>query len=98
MNDRLNGMRVFAQVVEAKSFSAAAERLGMSRRALLRALRQDRAENGTGRAAPDPGPGRAGHNPMIVDLGAWINRTLLRLTAVCLQCESAPRRCTRSRE
>lgn len=31
MKDRLNGMRVFAQVVEAKSFSAAAERLGMSK-------------------------------------------------------------------
>jgi len=31
MKDRLNGMRVFAQVVEAKSFSAAADRLGMSR-------------------------------------------------------------------
>ena len=30
MNDRLNGMRVFAQVVEAKSFSAAADKLGMS--------------------------------------------------------------------
>ncbi|MGA7802240.1 MAG: LysR family transcriptional regulator [Gammaproteobacteria bacterium] len=31
MQDRLNGMRVFAQVVEAKSFSAAADRLGMSK-------------------------------------------------------------------
>lgn len=31
MKDRLNGMRVFAQVVEAKSFSAAAEKLGMSK-------------------------------------------------------------------
>jgi DNA-binding transcriptional LysR family regulator len=31
MKDRLNGMRVFAQVVEAKSFSAAAETLGMSK-------------------------------------------------------------------
>jgi len=31
MNDRLNGMRVFAQVVEAKTFSAAADRLGMSK-------------------------------------------------------------------
>src|SRR5512143_937940 len=31
MNDRLNGMRVFAQVVEAKSFSAAALKLGMSK-------------------------------------------------------------------
>jgi len=31
MKDRLNGMRVFAQVVEAKSFSAAADRLGMSK-------------------------------------------------------------------
>lgn len=31
MKDRLVGMRVFAQVVEAKSFSAAAERLGMSK-------------------------------------------------------------------
>src|SRR5512139_942771 len=31
MRDRLNGMRVFAQVVEAKSFSAAADRLGMSK-------------------------------------------------------------------
>ncbi len=31
MKDRLNGMRVFAQVVEARSFSAAAERLGMSK-------------------------------------------------------------------
>lgn len=31
MKDRLNGMRVFAQVVETKSFSAAAERLGMSK-------------------------------------------------------------------
>lgn len=31
MRDRLNGMRVFAQVVEAKSFSAAAEKLGMSK-------------------------------------------------------------------
>ena len=30
MKDRLNGMRVFAQVVEAKSFSAAADKLGMS--------------------------------------------------------------------
>ena len=30
MKDRLNGMRVFAQVVGAKSFSAAAQRLGMS--------------------------------------------------------------------
>ena len=31
MKDRLNGMRVFAQVVEAKSFSAAAEQLCMSK-------------------------------------------------------------------
>jgi len=31
MDDRLNGMRVFAQVVEAKSFSAAADKLGMSK-------------------------------------------------------------------
>lgn len=31
MKDRLNGMRVFAQVVEAKSFSAAAGKLGMSK-------------------------------------------------------------------
>jgi DNA-binding transcriptional LysR family regulator len=31
MKDRLNGMRVFAQVVEAKSFSAAAHKLGMSK-------------------------------------------------------------------
>lgn len=31
MKDRLSGMRVFAQVVEAKSFSAAADRLGMSK-------------------------------------------------------------------
>ena len=31
MKDRLNGMRVFAQVVEAKSFSAAANKLGMSK-------------------------------------------------------------------
>lgn len=31
MKDRLNAMRVFAQVVEAKSFSAAADRLGMSK-------------------------------------------------------------------
>lgn len=31
MKDRLVGMRVFAEVVEAKSFSAAAERLGMSK-------------------------------------------------------------------
>jgi DNA-binding transcriptional LysR family regulator len=31
MQDRLNGMRVFAQVVEAKSFSAAAAKLGMSK-------------------------------------------------------------------
>lgn len=31
MRDRLNGMRVFAQVVEAKSFSAAAGKLGMSK-------------------------------------------------------------------
>ena len=31
MKDRLNGMRVFAQVVEAKSFSGAANRLGMSK-------------------------------------------------------------------
>jgi DNA-binding transcriptional LysR family regulator len=31
MKDRLNGMRVFAQVVDAKSFSAAAEKLGMSK-------------------------------------------------------------------
>ena len=31
MKDRLNGMRVFAQVVEAKSFSGAAEKLGMSK-------------------------------------------------------------------
>ena len=31
MNDRLIGMRVFAQVVEAKSFSAAADKLGMSK-------------------------------------------------------------------
>ena len=31
MKDRLSGMRVFAHVVEAKSFSAAADRLGMSK-------------------------------------------------------------------
>jgi DNA-binding transcriptional LysR family regulator len=31
MKDRLSGMRVFAQVVEAKSFSAAANELGMSK-------------------------------------------------------------------
>ena len=31
MRDRLNGMRVFAQVVEAKSFSAAAGKLGLSK-------------------------------------------------------------------
>src|SRR5437773_5908818 len=31
MKDRLNGMRVFAQVVEAKTFSAAADELGMSK-------------------------------------------------------------------
>jgi DNA-binding transcriptional LysR family regulator len=31
MKDRLNGMRVFAQVVEAKSFSAAADKLGISK-------------------------------------------------------------------
>src|SRR5262245_39766802 len=31
MKDRLNGMHVFAQVVEAKSFSAAADKLGMSK-------------------------------------------------------------------
>jgi len=31
MKDRLNGMRVFAQVAEAKSFSAAADKLGMSK-------------------------------------------------------------------
>src|SRR5512146_2896083 len=31
MWDRLNGMRVFAQVVEAKSFTAAANKLGMSK-------------------------------------------------------------------
>lgn len=31
MKNRLNGMRVFAQVVEAKSFSAAADKLGMSK-------------------------------------------------------------------
>ena len=31
MKDRLNGMRVFAQVVDAKSVSAAADRLGMSK-------------------------------------------------------------------
>jgi DNA-binding transcriptional LysR family regulator len=31
MKDRLDGMRVFAQVVEAKSFSAAADKLGMSK-------------------------------------------------------------------
>jgi DNA-binding transcriptional LysR family regulator len=31
MKDRLNAMRVFAQVVEAKSFSAAADKLGMSK-------------------------------------------------------------------
>lgn len=31
MKDRLNGMRVFAQVVAAKSFSAAADKLGMSK-------------------------------------------------------------------
>lgn len=31
MKDRLNGMRVFAHVVEAKSFSAAADELGMSK-------------------------------------------------------------------
>ena len=31
MKDRLNGMRVFAQVVEAKTFSAAADKLRMSK-------------------------------------------------------------------
>src|SRR4030095_4663969 len=31
MKDRLTGMNVFAQVVEAKSFSAAAEKLGISK-------------------------------------------------------------------
>ena len=31
MKDRLNGMRVFAQVAESKSFSAAADKLGMSK-------------------------------------------------------------------
>src|SRR5262245_43222045 len=31
MKDRLSGMRVFAQVVDAKSFSAAADKLGMSK-------------------------------------------------------------------
>jgi len=31
MKERLNGMRVFAQVVEVKSFSAAADKLGMSK-------------------------------------------------------------------
>ncbi len=31
MTDRLSGMRVFAQVVEAKSFTAAADALGMSK-------------------------------------------------------------------
>jgi DNA-binding transcriptional LysR family regulator len=31
MKERLNGMRVFAQVVEARSFSAAADKLGMSK-------------------------------------------------------------------
>src|SRR4051794_32410085 len=31
MKDRLNGMRVFAEVVECKSFSAAADKLGMSK-------------------------------------------------------------------
>jgi len=31
MKNRLNGMRVFAQVVEAKTFSAAADKLGMSK-------------------------------------------------------------------
>ena len=31
MRDRLSGMRVFAQVVDAKSFSAAADKLGMSK-------------------------------------------------------------------
>lgn len=31
MKDRLNGMRVFAQVVEAKSFSGAADKLGISK-------------------------------------------------------------------
>jgi DNA-binding transcriptional LysR family regulator len=31
MKDRLSGMRVFAQVVEAKSFSAAADKLGISK-------------------------------------------------------------------
>ncbi len=31
MKDRLNGMRVFAQVVEPKSFTAAADKLGMSK-------------------------------------------------------------------
>ncbi len=31
MKDRLNGMRVFAQVVEAKTFCAAADKLGMSK-------------------------------------------------------------------
>jgi DNA-binding transcriptional LysR family regulator len=36
MKDRLAGMRVFAQVVEAKSFSAAADQLGMSKSVVSR--------------------------------------------------------------
>jgi len=46
MKDRLNGMRVFAQVVETKSFSAAADKLGMSKSLVSRqvsALEQDLA-------------------------------------------------------
>src|SRR5262245_42724079 len=38
MKDRLAGMNVFAQVVEAKSFSAAAERLGISKSLASRKL------------------------------------------------------------
>lgn len=44
MSDRLTGMRVFAQVVEAKSFSRAADKLGMSKSLVSRhvsALEQD---------------------------------------------------------
>src|ERR1041385_8623730 len=40
MKDRLNGMRVFAQVVEAKTFSAAADKLGMSKSLPSRSTRK----------------------------------------------------------
>jgi DNA-binding transcriptional LysR family regulator len=40
MKDRLSGMRVFAQVVEAKSFSAAANQLSMSKSLLNRSTRK----------------------------------------------------------